>query len=92
MAIPFLDPLFVPKLPQKSFFQMKLWAKQDDAPAPEPHFILVLTHNCGSSKVQGYKYYPTPSKSHGPQKKYKVIKSKKEDWPIQSSWISQSQR
>jgi hypothetical protein len=77
MAIPFLDPLFVPKLPQKKFHQIKLWAKQDDAPAPEPHFIQVLSHNRGSSKVQGYKYYPTPSKSQGPQKKCKVIKSKK---------------
>ena len=77
MAIPFLDPLFVPKLPKKKFLQIELWAKQDDAPAPEPHFILVLSHNRGSSKVQGYKYYTTPSKSQGPQKKYKVIKSKK---------------
>ena len=77
MAIPFLDPLFVPKLPQKKFLQIKLWAKKDDAPAPEPHFIQVLSHNRGSSKVQGYKYYTTPSKSPGPQKKYKVVKSKK---------------
>jgi hypothetical protein len=77
MAIPFLDPLFVPKLPKKKFHQMKLWAKQDDAPAPEPHFIQVLSHNRGSSKVQGYKYYTTPSKSPCPQKKYKVVKSKK---------------
>ena len=77
MAIPFLDPLFVPKLPQKKFLQIKLWAKQDDAPAPEPHFIQVLSHNRVSSKVPGYKYYPTPSKSQGPQKKFKVIKSKK---------------
>jgi hypothetical protein len=77
MAIPFLDPLFVPKLPKKKFLQMKLWAKQDDAPAPDTHFIQVLSHNRGSSKVPGYKYYPTPSKSQGPQKKYKVIKSKK---------------
>jgi hypothetical protein len=66
MAIPFLDPLFVPKLPKKKLLQLKLWAKQDDAPAPDPDFIQVLTHNCGSSKVQGYKYYPTPSKSHVP--------------------------
>ena len=56
---------------------MKLWVKQDDAPAPDSHFIQVLSHNRGSSKVPGYKYYPTPSKSQGPQKKYKVIKSKK---------------
>jgi hypothetical protein len=45
MAIPFLDPLFVPKLPKKKFLQIKLWAKHDDAPAPEPHFIQVLGHN-----------------------------------------------
>ena len=77
MAIPFLDTLFVPKLPKKNFHQMKLWATQDDAPAPEPHFIQVLSHNRGSSKVQGYKYYTTPSKSQGPQKKCKVVKSKK---------------
>ncbi len=77
MALPFLDPLFVPQFPKKKLLQMKLWAKQDDAPAPEPHFIQVLSHNRGSSKVQGYKYYPTPSKSQGTQKKYKVIKSKK---------------
>ena len=56
---------------------MKLWAKKDDAPAPEPEFIHVLTHNCGSSKVQGYQYYTDPAKSHGNKKKDKVIKSKK---------------
>jgi hypothetical protein len=68
MALPFLDPLFVPKFPKKKLLQMKLWAKQDDAPAPEPDFIQVLTHIRGSSKVQGYKYYTTPSKSHGNKK------------------------
>jgi hypothetical protein len=56
MALPFLAPLFVPQFPKKKLFQMKLWAEQDDAPAPEPDLIQVPTHNCGSSKVQGYKY------------------------------------
>ena len=74
MAFPLLAPLFVPQVPKKKLFQMKLWAEQDDAPAPEPDFIQVFFHNCGSSKVQGYKYYTTPSKYHGNQKKYKVIK------------------
>jgi hypothetical protein len=34
MALPFLDPLFVPQFPKKKLLQMKLWAKQDDAPLP----------------------------------------------------------
>ena len=56
---------------------MKLWAKQDDTPAPEPDFIQVLTHNHGFSKVQGYKYYTTPARSCDNKKKDKAIKSKK---------------
>jgi hypothetical protein len=35
--------------------------KQNDTPAPEPDFIQVPTHNCGFSKVQGYKYFTTPN-------------------------------
>jgi hypothetical protein len=78
MAFPLLAPLFVPpQVPKKKLFQMKLWAEQDDAPAPEPDLIKVPTHNCGSSKVQGYKYYKTPAKSHDNKKKDKAIKSKK---------------
>ncbi len=76
-ALPFLEPLFVPQFPKKKLLQMKLWAKQDDTPAPEPDFIQVPTHNRGFSKVQGYKYYTTPSKSHGNKKKHKVLASKK---------------
>jgi hypothetical protein len=79
MAIPFLDPLFVPKLPTKKFLQTKLWAKQDDAPSPEPPFIQVVSHNRGFFKVQGYKYSTTPSKSQGTKRKYKVLKSKKKN-------------
>ena len=56
---------------------MKLWAEQDDAPAPEPDFIQVTTHNRGFSKAKGYKYYKTPAKSHDSKKKDKAIKSKK---------------
>jgi hypothetical protein len=33
--------------------------KQNDTPAPEPDFIQVPTHNCGFSKVQGYKDFTT---------------------------------
>ena len=77
MALQFMDPLLVPKLPKKKLLQMKLWAKPADPPAPEPDFIQVLTHNRGSSKVQGYKYYSTPSKTHDNKKKHKVINSKK---------------
>ena len=77
MALPFLAPLFVPQVPKKKLFQMKLWAKKDDAPAPEPDFIQVPTHNRGSSKVKGYKYYKTPAKSHDNMKKDRAIKSKK---------------
>jgi hypothetical protein len=72
-----LAPLFVPQVPKKKLFQMKLWAEQDDAPAPVPDSIQVTTHSSGSSKVQGYKYYKTPAKSHGNKKKDKTIKSKK---------------
>jgi hypothetical protein len=77
MALPVLAPLFVPpQVPKKKLFQMKLWAEQEDAPAPEPDLIQVPTHYRGSSKVQGYKYSKTPAKSHGNKKKDKAIKSK----------------
>ena len=77
MAPPLLDPLFVPQFPKKKLLQSKLWAKKEDSPAPEPDFIQVATHNRGYTKVQGYKKYTTPAKSHGKKEKNKAIKSKK---------------
>ena len=77
MALPFLDSLFLPQFPKKKLLQMKLWAKKDDAPAPELNFIQIPSHNRGSSSVRGHRRYTTPAKSHGNKKKDKAIKSKK---------------
>jgi hypothetical protein len=77
MALPFLDCFLVPQFPKKKLLQMKLWAKKDDAPAPEPNFIKVPSHNRGSSSVRDHRRYSTPSKSNCNKKKDKVIKSKK---------------
>ena len=60
--------------PKKKSLQMTLWEKKQ---VPESDFIQVPSHNHGTSKVQGYKYYTTPAKCHGNKKKDKTIKSKK---------------
>ena len=66
MALPFSHPVLVPQIPKK-FFQSKFSFKktEDAAPIPEPNFIRVPDHMRGSTKVQGYKKYSTPAKSHG---------------------------
>jgi hypothetical protein len=87
MALPFSDTLLVPQTPQKKFVQMTLWAKNDDAPAPEPDFIQVARHNRGSSSVRDHKRYTVPSKSHGIKKQDKAIKSKKKTGQAKHSWL-----
>jgi hypothetical protein len=69
MALPLLDPLFVLQFSKKKIFQRKLCAKKDDAPAPEPDFIKVPSHNCGSSSVRDHRRYTATAKSHGKKKK-----------------------
>jgi hypothetical protein len=59
MALSKLAPLLVPQFPKKKFLlQMTLWGKYATS-APEPNFIQVLSHNHGSTKVQGHKCYIT---------------------------------
>jgi hypothetical protein len=77
MALPFSDTSFVPQFPKKKLVQKTLWAKKDDAPAPEPDFIEVPSHNRGSSSVRDHRRYTVPAKFHGNKKKDKAIKSKK---------------
>jgi hypothetical protein len=78
MAPQLLDTSFLPQFPKKKLLQSKLWAKIEDAPAPEPDFIQVPSHIRGSSSVRDHRrYYTTPAKSHGNKKKDKAIKSKK---------------
>ena len=67
MSLPFLE---------RKLLQSTLWAKKEDAPAPEPDFIQVDAHKRGYTKVQGYKKYPTPAQTHGNKKKGKALKSK----------------
>ena len=77
MAPQLLDTSFLPQFPKKKLLQSKLWAKIEDAPAPEPDFIQVPSHICGSSSIRDHRRYTTPAKSHGNKKKDKAIKSKK---------------
>jgi hypothetical protein len=92
MALPFLDPLFVPQFPKKKLLQMKLWAKKDDAaPAPEPNFIQVPSYNRGSSTAfwttDATLLLPDPMAT---RKKTRPSNPKK-DWTSQTSKLSQSQ-
>ena len=78
MAHPVLETYLDPQIPKK-FLQRKLTFEKTEvaAPVPEPDFIIVPDHMRGNTKVQGYKKYITPAKSHGNKKKDKAIKSKK---------------
>ena len=73
MALPILAPTLVPQFPKKKVLQMALWGNQ----APKPDFIQDPSHDCGSSKVQTYKYYPTPAKPHGSKKKRRSSNQKR---------------
>jgi cell division septation protein DedD len=87
MALPFSGTVLVPQTSQKKFVQKTLWAKNDDAPAPEPDFIQVARHNRGSSSVRDHRRYTAPSKFHGNKKKDKAIKSKKKTGQAKLSWL-----
>jgi len=78
MALPVWETILDPQIPKK-FFQSKFsFTKAEDAgPIPEPDFIQVPDHIRGSTKVEGYKKYTTPAKSHGNKKKDKANNSKK---------------
>ena len=78
MALPVWETFLDPQIPKK-FLQSKFsFTKTEDAaPVPEPDFIQVPDHIRGSTKVQGYKKYSTPAKSHGNKKKDKANNSKK---------------
>ncbi len=78
MAHPVLETFLAPQIPKK-FLQSKFsWAKtEDEAPVSGPDFIQVPDHMRGNTKVQGYKKYTTPAKSHCNKKKDKTNNSKK---------------
>ena len=73
MALPFLETFLDPQIPERKLLQKTLRAET----ATEPKFIQVAAHKRGSTKVQGYKKYIAPTKSHGIKKKDKATESKK---------------
>ena len=79
MAQPVLETYLVPPQIPKKFLQKTLGFKKTEVPAPvpEPDFIWVPDHMRGNTKVQGYKKYTTPAKSHCNKKKDKTNNSKK---------------
>jgi hypothetical protein len=79
MAQPVLETYLVPPQIPKKFLQKTLGFKKTEVPAPvpEPGFIWVPDHMRGNTKVQGYKKYFPPAKSHGNKKKDKTNNSKK---------------
>ena len=77
MALTLFKPFIVPKVPKKKLLQMTLWAKKEDAPAPDPDFIKVAGHKRASSNVRNHKRYTASSKSGGITEKGKATKSKK---------------
>ena len=79
MANPVVDTFLDTHQIPKQFLQRKLTFEKSDVgdPVPEPDYIWVPEHMRGNSKVQGYKKYLTPAKSHGNKKKDKTNISKK---------------
>jgi hypothetical protein len=85
MALPFLDPLFVPQFPRKKLLQMKLWGKK----------MMCLPLNLISSKLLATIVVPQVLGTTyatlllpNPMAKEKI---QKEDWTSQTSWLSLSQ-
>jgi hypothetical protein len=79
MAHPVLETYLDPPQIPKQFLQRTLVFEKTEvaAPVPAPGFIWVPDHMRGNTKVQGYKKYTTPAKSHCNKKKDKTNNSKK---------------
>ena len=82
MALPLLNPVVIHQVPKKKLFQMTLFAKKNDEPAPDPDFIEVAGHKRGSSSVCNHRRYTTSVKSRGTNETgKKTTKSKKRPGP-----------